>query len=67
MKTFKCVLAFMAIYCFLYVIVAGFFACVTPASLLDITGHPAYMIIGSFAYILVASFVVDDLWENSRW
>jgi hypothetical protein len=64
MKTIKCVLAFIATYCFLYVIIAAFFACVTPASFIDISGHPGYMVIGSFAYIFVASFVADDLWEN---
>lgn len=64
MKTFKCVVAFIATYCFLYVVVAGFFACVTPVTFVEITSHPGYGVIASIPYLFVAGFVVDDLWQS---
>jgi len=56
--------AFIATYCFLYVIVAAFFACVTPATIIDITSHPAYGVLASIPYMIVAGYVVDDLWQS---
>lgn len=64
MKTLITILSFMAAYALFYVTVAGFFACVTPATFTDIAAHPAYGVMGSIIFAVAAGVVADDVWQS---
>lgn len=66
MKTLICTGVFVLVYFALFVIVAGFFAWVTPATFSDISGHPAYLALASLVYLIAAGFIVDDVYENLK-